>query len=292
MSSEISELEVNALVGRAWKEVHSYTARDVMLYALSVGYGSDSAFEELDYTTDNSNGHDLAAAPAFLTVLVHERTSGIDDTVPLSALLHASERIDVCGSIPVEGEVAIETEVVSARPRRSGTALEFRSTIIHHRAGEIGTVTSTLLVRHPRPEVTRPVGSTSARGRVFVPTARRRVMLRPDQALLYRLNGDTNPLHSDPWAARAAGFPQPILHGLCSFGLTGRVIGHQLPPGCRVRQLTATFAQPIRPGAELTVEMNLAESPCAGSFRVLDDNGELVLRDGQVAWADTSSAAK
>ena len=80
---------------------------------------------------------------------------------------------------------------------------------------------------------------------------------RADQALLYRLSGDRNPLHSDPAFAAFGGFDRPILHGLCSYGFTGRALLHTLcgsDPG-RFAAMEARFSSPVVPGEELTVKM-------------------------------------
>ena len=80
---------------------------------------------------------------------------------------------------------------------------------------------------------------------------------RPEQALLYRLNGDDNPLHSDPDTAARAGFPQPILHGLCTLG----VVAHALLRGLaqydagRLRSLALRFSAPVFPGEIIRTEM-------------------------------------
>jgi acyl dehydratase len=79
----------------------------------------------------------------------------------------------------------------------------------------------------------------------------------PDQALLYRLSGDRNPLHSDPTFAAMAGFDRPILHGLCTYGFTGRALLHALAgsdPG-RLGHMEGRFSAPVFPGDAVTVSM-------------------------------------
>ena len=77
----------------------------------------------------------------------------------------------------------------------------------------------------------------------------------PDQAFVYRLNGDRNPLHTDPSFAAAGGFDRPILHGLCSYGFTGRALLHALcgSDPARFHHIEARFASPVMPGEALTV---------------------------------------
>ena len=81
---------------------------------------------------------------------------------------------------------------------------------------------------------------------------------RTDQALTYRLSGDYNPLHSDPWfATELGGFPKPILHGLCTYGFTGRALLHQLCDGdpSSFKSMDSRFSSPVYPGDSLTVQM-------------------------------------
>jgi acyl dehydratase len=81
---------------------------------------------------------------------------------------------------------------------------------------------------------------------------------REDQALIYRLSGDRNPLHSDPWFARElAGFPKPILHGLCSYGVAGRALVADLGGGdaTKVSAIAARFTSPVFPGETLTTSI-------------------------------------
>ncbi|KAA1429713.1 MaoC/PaaZ C-terminal domain-containing protein, partial [Mycolicibacter arupensis] len=78
------------------------------------------------------------------------------------------------------------------------------------------------------------------------------------QALLYRLSGDRNPLHSDPWfATTLAGFPKPILHGLCTYGFAGRALVAELGGGdaSRVTAISARFTDPVFPGETLTTSI-------------------------------------
>ena len=103
---------------------------------------------------------------------------------------------------------------------------------------------------------------------------------RPDQALLYRLNGDRNPLHSDPTFARGGGFDRPILHGLCTFGFTGRAL---LAVLCdddpeRFLSMDARFSKPVLPGDALTV--SIWREGDRALFRTERAPGEVVLDSG------------
>jgi acyl dehydratase len=106
---------------------------------------------------------------------------------------------------------------------------------------------------------------------------------RRDQALLYRLTGDRNPLHSDPTFAKRGGWDQPILHGMCTYGYTGRALLHLVcgsDPG-RFRSMEARFSRPVLPGAELTVNVWIDAN--TAYFRTISD-GQVVLDRGRMTF--------
>ncbi len=109
------------------------------------------------------------------------------------------------------------------------------------------------------------------------PESRRRA---EDQALLYRLSGDRNPLHSDPRFADKAGFPKPILHGLCTYGFTGRALLHELCAGdpARFRAMEGRFSSPVFPGEALTVNMWVDGNEAV--FQTQGADGRVVLDAG------------
>jgi len=108
---------------------------------------------------------------------------------------------------------------------------------------------------------------------------------REDQALLYRLSGDRNPLHSDPGFAKLGGFDRPILHGLCTYGFTGRALLHAVCGGdpTRFRAMDCRFSKPVLPGDALTVRMWVEGSEC--TFQTLNRNGEVVIDQGCLGFA-------
>jgi acyl dehydratase len=125
------------------------------------------------------------------------------------------------------------------------------------------------------------------------PDARIPLPTREDQALIYRLSGDRNPLHSDPWFARElAGFPKPILHGLCSYGVAGRALVAELGKdlAANVTSIESRFTSPVFPGETLTTLIWRTE-PGKAVFRTeaSGENGgdaRVVLDDGVVEYAD------
>ncbi len=111
-----------------------------------------------------------------------------------------------------------------------------------------------------------------------------RYATRSDQALLYRLSGDRNPLHSDPSFAKRAGFERPILHGLCSYGFAGRALLNAICDGDSHRFLSmrARFSKPTYPGDELTTSIWDVSDRCEGTYRFHTENqrGERVIDSG------------
>ncbi len=107
---------------------------------------------------------------------------------------------------------------------------------------------------------------------------------RPDQALLYRLSGDRNPLHSDPTFAKRAGFDRPILHGLCTYGFTGRALLHTVcgSDPARFGAMRARFSKPTMPGDTLTISVWDIGERAAGAyrFRTETQRGETVIDAG------------
>ncbi len=107
---------------------------------------------------------------------------------------------------------------------------------------------------------------------------------REDQALTYRLSGDRNPLHSDPSFAAMGGFDKPILHGLCTWGITGRALLQTLCGGdpSRFKAMNSRFSKPVIPGDTLTINMWVDGHNAL--FQTLNQNGDVVIDQGQFTF--------
>ena len=114
---------------------------------------------------------------------------------------------------------------------------------------------------------------------------------RRDQALLYRLSGDHNPLHSDPEFAKRAGFDVPILHGLCTYGFTGRLLLHALcgSDPARFVSMHGRFSKPVWPGETLTVRAWVVSEGVA-VFRTETQSGDVVIDQGRLGYLETPRA--
>jgi len=257
----------------------SWTSKDSLLYAMGVGAGvSDPTGFELEFTTENSNDVTQRALPTQVVVMGGGSTPGFGDFNPVH-LLHAEQAITLHQPVPAAG-TAVATGRVGPIYDKGKAALVYLETDVTDVDGNpIWNTRSGLFIggeggwggdRGPATEWHLP--DRDADHVVAYPT-------RPDQALLYRLNGDRNPLHSDPTFAAAAGFDKPILHGLCTYGFTGRALLHALCDSDpdRFGGMGGRFKSPVVPGE--TLEVHAWEEDGRVMFqtrvgdRVVFDNG-------------------
>ena len=237
------------------------TARDAAFYALSVGLGQDPLDErQLDFVDPR---RPLRALPSIVTVLAHPGFWLADPRTGVDALrlVHGEQGIELHAPLPIEGEIIGRTRVTGLvdRGEGRGALLYTAKTLTDAATGTLlATATATVFLRGDggfggpsgpvRPPHPAPEGEPDLV--VDLPT-------RPEQALLYRLNGDDNPLHSDPPTAARAGFPRPILHGLCTFGVVThallRALGDDDP--ARLRRLDLRFSAPVFPGETIRTEI-------------------------------------
>ncbi|MFG3256221.1 MaoC/PaaZ C-terminal domain-containing protein [Streptomyces sp. NPDC048172] len=232
--------------------------KDVQLYHLGIGAGipaTDPA--ELRYTLESR----LHVLPSFATVAgagmgVVGGLSAPGIEVDLAAVLHGSQSVELHRPLPVSGSATSTSRVAAVYDKGKAAILVLR-TDVADAEGPLWTGEAQIYVRGEG-------GFGGERGpstRLELPdrapdlTAERPV--REDQALLYRLSGDWNPLHADPDFAKLAGFDRPILHGLCSYGMTLKAAVDTALDGdvARVRRWTARFAGVVYPGETLRVRM-------------------------------------
>jgi acyl dehydratase len=228
-----------------------------MLYALGVGAGTD----DLSFTTENSAGVTLRVLPTMAVVLGAGGFSALSHVGSFdpAMLVHGEQAITLLGEIPTAGEVTTIGEITEIWDKGSGAVVvaESTSTLVGHE-DPLFTNRSTVFLRGAG-------GFGGERGpsgaRVGLPDRDPDHVLtmptRDDQALLYRLSGDRNPLHSDPAFAALAGFDRPILHGLCTFGFAGRALLQVLcgDDPSRLASVEGRFSAPVYPGEQLTVHV-------------------------------------
>lgn len=234
-----------------------YTRRDTMLYALGCGLGSDPLDQrQLRFTYEQ----DLAAFPTMPCVLTAGFDTLANSGVDFARVVHAEQRLEIHAPLPPEGEITARwsvDEVVDKGPGK-GAIITHHVDIDDSDGRPLATVRRVALARGDGGLGGPPSGG-------FTPHQKpdrapdRLVTLETllQQALIYRLSGDLNPLHVAPEAARRAGFPQPILHGLCTYALACRVVLEtwcDLDPNA-LRAFDARFAAPVLPGDTLLVKM-------------------------------------
>lgn len=272
----------------------SWSHRDALLYALGVGAGAaDPTGFELEFTTENSAGVTQRVLPTFTTIVGQGggARGSIGDYDP-AMLVHGEQSIELHGEIPTQGTVAITTTVAGMYDKGSAGLVVLESESRHADSGEPAfTNRSTLFIRGaggfggPR----SPEGDEeSALAAEPLPAREPDEVLtyatRGDQALLYRLSGDRNPLHSDPVFAKRAGFDRPILHGLCTYGFTGRALLHAVcgSDPARFGAMRSRFSKPTMPGDTLTVSVWDIGERATGAyrFRTETQRGETVIDAG------------
>ena len=243
----------------------TWSSSQALLYALGVGAGSSDAHDELAFTTENSHGTPQRVLPTFAVVL---GTHGAEDDpvspvqgapeIPLAKLLHGEQTVTLHGALPASGTATLTGSISAVhdtgRHALVGNVAELRD-----------AVTGALLAETASSMIVRGEGGFGGPPATPVPWARPErpadtvlsYPTRRDQALLYRLSGDRNPLHSDPWFARSAGLERPILHGLCTYGFAGRALLHEVCAGDpdRFGSMSARFTQMVIPGDTLDVEV-------------------------------------
>jgi len=233
----------------------SWTSKDALLYAVGIGAGSD----ELAFTTENTNGVDQLVFPTFPVVIGWGQGSAMGriGSFNPAMLVHGEQAVTLHRPIPVEGTSTLVGRVVGMYDK--GKAAVVVSETEATQDGEpLYTNRSSMFIRgeggwggERGPSGPRNAPPDRA------PDDESSAVTSLDQAFVYRLSGDRNPLHTDPSFAAMGGFDKPILHGLCTFGFTGRALVHHLcgSDPSRFHHIEGRFASPVYPGEELTVRM-------------------------------------
>jgi len=257
----------------------SWTARDCMLYALGVGAGTD----ELQFTTEKNQ----RVLPTFAVIVggggVPFREIGSFNP---AMLVHGEQAIEVYKEIPAEGSVESTGRIAAIYDKGKGALVVTESTSRDAKSGEPLFKTTMSLFIRGEGGFGGERGPSGPRNQPpeRKPDAEVTYETRPDQALLYRLSGDMNPLHSDPEFARSGGFDRPIGHGLCTYGFTGRALLHTLcgSDPARFRSMEGRFSKPVYPGESLTISLWIDGGEAI--FRTTNPDGDVVLDQGRCTF--------
>lgn len=252
-------IDPNVAVGADLGSVtFSWTPREVALYNLAVGGAADPMDTVgLQYVDDT----EPKVLPTFATVAASFNASeppkvqfpGVD--IDLAKVVHGSQEVQVHRPLPATGSATTRTRIAEVQDKGSAAVIIQESTTVDDDGAPLWTARSSIFAKGEggfggdRGSSNRIDYPDRAPDQVIeVPTL-------PQQALLYRLCGDRNPLHSDPAFAERAGFPRPILHGLCTYGTVCRTVVDEILGGevGAVAGFGTTFAGVVFPGETLRV---------------------------------------
>lgn len=267
--------------------MQAYSKRDAMLYALGVGFGADPMDEgQLPFVYEK----DLHVAPTFPLVLGIPpnwvRESGLD----YARIVHGEQSIEIHAPIPSEGEVEGSLRITGVIDKGEGKgALVYAERVLTNRVTsmKLATLRQTIFARGDGgiggPAIQQPpvhaLPEREPDGVCTMPTV-------AQQALIYRLSGDYNPLHADPTVAAAVGFERPILHGLATFGIAGHALLKSVcgyDPG-RLTAMSGRFTAPVFPGETLETDYWVEGEDVSFRTRVRDrhvvaiGNGKAIVR--------------
>lgn len=262
----------------------SWTSTDALLYAVGVGAGLGDPASELAFTTENSDGVAQQVLPTFAVLLSQAPAPSFGDFDP-AQLVHAEQAVTLHRPVPVEGTVTATARVEGVHDKGKGALVVIVSEAVLEDGSPLATNRSAVFIRGEGGFGGGRGPSDTWAAPERAPDAVVTLATRPEQALLYRLSGDRNPLHSDPAFAAKGGFDAPILHGLCTYGVAGRALLHEAAGGdpARLTSMYGRFSATVLPGQSLTTE--LWRDGTEVLFRVRTDDGTVVLDRGRAAVA-------
>lgn len=239
----------------------AYTAKDAMLYALSIGMGEDA--DALSFVYEKA----LQIVPTAVTVLggsimpALEPSPGLrKSTLDFPKVVHGEQSITIHRTLKPSDDLFTQTRTlhVADKGEGRGAVIATETRWSDADGADVATLINTIFARGdggfggPRAKAGQGGGEPDRPCDIslLLPTRR-------DQSLLYRLNGDSNPLHADPEVAAKVGFPHPIMHGLCTYGMTCRAVLQTVAnyDGSRILSHAARFTAPFFPGETLRIDM-------------------------------------
>lgn len=253
-------LNPNAVGAVGDKRTISWTSKDALLYAVGIGAGS----ADLPFTTENTQNVQQVVFPTFAVVAGSGTASpgksamGEIGSFNWAMLVHGSQAITLHRPIPVEATATTQDKVVAMYDKGKAAVVVTEAEVKLESGEPLWTTRSSVFIRGEGGWG----GDRGPSGPQNVPPDSKpdhevTLQTSPDQAFVYRLSGDRNPLHTDPSFAALGGFDRPILHGLCTYGFTGRALLGALCDNdvTRFKHIEGRFSSPVLPGDALTVRV-------------------------------------
>lgn len=276
-----------SLVGKSGKPgTASWDSFKTLLYAVAVGAGQADPSKELEFTTENSPNIQQKVLPSFINVT--GATGGFPEGVEidLKRLLHAEQGFTLHKPIPVEGTATGTQTITGIWDKGSGALITTSTELVDGDGDKLAEIRGGLFLRglggwggERGPEETWEVPEGAPDIEVkFTPPA--------SQALVYRLTGDRNPLHASPEFAKMAGFDAPILHGMCTYGYTSRLLMHAVADGdpAKFKGMYGRFSRTVALGEPLAIQVWKGDGESL--FRTVNpETGEVKIDKGRVQHA-------
>ena len=232
---------------------YSWTSKDTLLYALGVGA---RPYEDLPFIFEN--GQKVLPTFAVIGGMAGMGVMGQIEGINPVMILHGSEAIELHRELPPDAKVTLQGEVKAIWDKGSAAVIEIQTTASDDN-GPMFTATAAIFARGSggfggdRGPSTKGVNAPPERAPDHVVEDE----TRPEQAAVYRLSGDRNPLHIDPEFAKMGGFDTPILHGLCTYGFVGRAILNTVcgRDPAKFKSFEARFSDVVYPGETIITKL-------------------------------------
>jgi acyl dehydratase len=273
------------IINRKVSGTYSYDERAAILYALGIGFGSTPLHhDDLSFVYEKH----LRTVPtmAGLFSVPSNLLAGVD----FRMVVHAGQWLTLHQELPPKGNLFIESRVVEAldKGKEIGAIIFVETkTTLKDSGSPLSTAVSSIIARgdggfgapDQRPPYTHHALPSRDADRCL------EIKTRPDQSIIYRLSGDLNPLHCDPEFAKMVGFTNPIMHGMCTYGICCRAIIEHLClfDPAKIRQFDGRFSAPAYPGETLILDLWIDHEIISYRCRLKErdvtiiDNGKCVL---------------
>lgn len=254
---------------------HDYDARDVILYALALGYGADPLDDQqLKFVYEDG----LKMVPSMCNTIAHPGfwISRPELGIDWVKVLHGEQSFEMHSPMPAEARARGTYKIASIEDKGAerGAVMRLEKTLCDRDTGTVYySVNQTIFMRGDGGQggfgeaATVPSALPDRTPDLAIDIA-----ALPQSALIYRLSGDMNPIHASPEVARKAGFDRPILHGLCTMGIATRAL---LDAICdcqpeRLRSMFVRFSKPVYPGETIRTEIYQIDNRVRFRCRVVE----------------------